>query len=120
MLDLLCFHGYHRIGLDGLSFKPGTDDLRQSPLVELAEHLIGKGYDLKILDTAVDAARLQGSNRQYIEQHIPHLASRLVSSATELVDHSEVIVVTRSNGEITKAVQRSRNLPLVLDLSQFA
>jgi GDP-mannose 6-dehydrogenase len=111
-------NGYLRIGLDGLAFKPLTDDLRESPLVELAEYLIGKGCDLKILDPAVDTARLKGANREYVENHIPHLASRLVSTSSELLEHSEVVLLTRSHGELVTEAAQMAHPPLFVDLAR--
>jgi GDP-mannose 6-dehydrogenase len=79
---------YHptKIGLIGLAFKPQTDDLRESPLVMLAEHLLGKGYPLAIYDSHVQATRLVGKNRAYIEQHMPHLSRLLVPTLSDLGD----------------------------------
>src|SRR6202007_1828281 len=75
--DLIESFGHRRIGLLGLSFKAKTDDLRESPLVELAEMLIGKGYDLSIYDSNVQYARVHGANKDYIESKIPHVSSLL-------------------------------------------
>src|SRR5262245_28742873 len=80
------------IGLVGLSFKPGTDDLRESPLVSLAERLLGRGHTLRIYDPSVETARLVGGNRAYVEQHLPHLSKLLVSSLDEF-DHCDTVVV---------------------------
>src|SRR5690349_20006791 len=85
--------GRRRIGLFGLSFKPGTDDLRESPLVELAERLLGKGYDLRIYDANVSLSRLIGANRDYIEGRLPHLGDLLSNSVEDVLDHAEVCVV---------------------------
>src|SRR5262249_26914159 len=85
--------GKKQIGLLGFSFKAGTDDLRESPIVILAEALLGKGLQLRIYDRNVSLARLVGSNRQYIEDQIPHLSSVLCESIDEIIDTSEVIVV---------------------------
>jgi GDP-mannose 6-dehydrogenase len=87
--------GLRRIGLFGLSFKPGTDDLRESPLVELAERLIGKGYDVRIYDPNVSLSRLIGANREYMQERLPHLGSLLTDSAQEVMEHAEVCVVGR-------------------------
>ena len=75
--DLVARTGKRKVGLFGLSFKPGTDDLRESPLVELAERLLGKGYDLRIYDANVSLSRLIGANREYIEGRLPHLGELL-------------------------------------------
>ena len=77
--DLVAEAGRREVGLVGLSFKPETDDLRESPMVTLAERLIGKGYQLRIYDPSVNLAKLVGANRSYIEQAIPHIAERLLS-----------------------------------------
>ncbi len=75
--DLLTANGRRRIGLFGLAFKPNTDELRESPFVELAERLIGKGYDLRIYDPSIHLPSLTGTNREYIEEHLPHLKQLL-------------------------------------------
>ncbi|HET8619831.1 MAG TPA: nucleotide sugar dehydrogenase [Acidimicrobiales bacterium] len=85
--------GKRRVGLLGLSFKPGTDDLRESPLVALAERLLGRGFELMIHDSQVAVSRLLGANRAYVDQRIPHLSKLMASSAREVVDHAEVVVV---------------------------
>jgi GDP-mannose 6-dehydrogenase len=84
-----------KIGLCGLAFKPGTDDLRESPLVALAEILLGKGVDLKIYDESVQVGRLVGGNKAFIDQALPHLARLLVASTGEL-DDCETIVIGHS------------------------
>jgi len=92
-IELITATGKRRIGLFGLSFKPGTDDLRESPLVELAERLLGKGYDLKIYDSNVALSRLVGANREYIEGRLPHLSDLLTNDVGEVFEHAEVCVV---------------------------
>jgi len=81
-----------RVGLLGLSFKPGTDDLRESPLVTLAERLLGKGMKLAIHDPEVSLSRLIGANKSYIEEAIPHLGELLKPSAEEVVRDADVII----------------------------
>ena len=84
--------GARRVGLIGLSFKPNTDDLRESPYVEIAERLLGKGFELKVYDPNVSLARLTGANKDYIERVIPHLSRLLVPSLADLADSGLVIV----------------------------
>jgi GDP-mannose 6-dehydrogenase len=85
--------GRRRIGLVGLSFKEGTDDLRESPAVELAERLIGKGFDLRIYEPTIEQGRLHGTNLSFIENSIPHIWKLLVENLEELSQHAEVLVV---------------------------
>ncbi|MGE3296602.1 MAG: nucleotide sugar dehydrogenase [Porticoccaceae bacterium] len=92
-VDLVALSGKRRIGMLGLSFKAGTDDLRESPLVEMAETLLGKGYQLSIYDRNVDYARVHGANRDYINAKIPHVSSLLNSSLQEVVDCSDVLIL---------------------------
>src|SRR5712692_7544420 len=82
-----------RVGIVGLAFKPGTDDLRESPMVALVEALIGKGLDVRIYDPNVVAARLVGTNRRYIEEEIPHIASLMCESVEAALEHAEVLVI---------------------------
>ena len=91
--DMVMSSGKRSIGMIGLSFKSGTDDLRESPLVTLAEKLIGKGMDLKIYDPEVNVARLIGANRRYIEETIPHIASLMQENCADVVKNSDVVIV---------------------------
>ncbi len=91
--EMIARHGRQRVSLFGLAFKQGTDDLRESPLVLLAERLIGKGYDLRIFDRAVNIATLLGSNRSYIDQEIPHIEGLMVGSPAEALSDSRLAVI---------------------------
>jgi GDP-mannose 6-dehydrogenase len=114
-VDLLQSSGLRRVGIFGLAFKPGTDDLRESPLVELSERLLGKGFQLKIYDPAVSLSRLVGANKEFIESRLPHLSALLVGSADELVDHAEVCVVGAVTPEALEALSHTSK-ELVIDL----
>jgi len=108
--------GHPRIGLNGLAFKSGTDDLRESPIVLIAEHLIGKGCDVKIHDPAIETSMINGTNRDYIERHIPHLSSRIVHSLDELVEHAEVLLITRDGEQLLERVVAKGKRPTIVDL----
>lgn len=86
-------HGARRIAFMGISFKAGTDDLRESPQVALVERLIGTGHDLRVYDRNVHLARLTGANRAYIEGAIPHIAQILSDDMAATLDHGEVVVI---------------------------
>ena len=114
--NMIMRSGYKSIGLLGLSFKPGTDDLRESPIVDLAERLIGKGYKLSIYDREVSLARLYGSNKRFIESVIPHISSLMKSTAGEVVESSEVVVFGSKCDEHEKIIASLDNGKQVIDL----
>ena len=107
-----------RVGVVGLSFKPGTDDLRESPMVALVEALIGKGCDLRVLDRNVSIARLVGANRRYIEEEIPHIASLMCESLEALLQHAEVVVIGAAGPEAEAALAAVGPRHIVVDLAQ--
>ena len=115
-IDMVVETGRKRIGLLGFSFKAGTDDLRESPIVILAEALLGKGYSLCIYDRNVSIARLVGANKEYINKQIPHLSSLLTDSLDEVLEKSEVIVVGNGSPEFAEALRRTRPDQVVIDL----
>jgi GDP-mannose 6-dehydrogenase len=109
--------GKRRIGMIGLSFKSGTDDLRESPLVTLAEHFIGKGLQLLVFDPEVHLSNLLGANRRFIEQHVPHIGSLLRADIAEVVAESELLVVGLNDSQTAAALKRHvRPDQIVLDL----
>jgi GDP-mannose 6-dehydrogenase len=107
-----------RVGVVGLSFKSGTDDLRESPMVRLVEALIGKGCDVRIMDGNVSLARLNGANRRYIEDEIPHIASLLTDSVAGLVAHAEVLVIGNNGKEAAAALSAVGSDATVIDLTR--
>lgn len=112
--------GSKRVGLLGLSFKPGTDDLRESPLVTLVERLIGKGYDVRVLDPSVSFASIHGANRAYIEREIPHIVSLMVDDLPALLDHAQVVVVGNHSPEFSRILDERRDGQQIIDLVRLA
>lgn len=98
--------GSRAVGILGFSFKAGTDDLRESPIVELAERLIGKGYDLRVYDSNVHLASLHGANRDYILNHIPHISRVMVPTIDEVLAHARTIVIGNAAPEFRDVPQR--------------
>ncbi|MBJ6507851.1 GDP-mannose 6-dehydrogenase, partial [Enterobacter hormaechei] len=117
--DLITSHDTRKVGLLGLSFKAGTDDLRESPLVELAEMLIGKGYELRIFDRNVEYARVHGANKEYIESKIPHVSSLLVSDLDEVVASSDVLVLGNGDELFVDLVNKTPSGKKLVDLVGF-
>jgi GDP-mannose 6-dehydrogenase len=106
-----------RIAFLGISFKPGTDDVRESPFIELTERLIGKGCELRIFDPNVQLARLVGANRDYLMRVLPHITELMVSEIEEAVDWAEVVVVTTRDPTYEKAIRALRPDQTVLDFA---
>ena len=104
-----------KIGVLGFSFKAGTDDLRESPLVEVIERLLGKGFDLKLYDRNVNLAKLTGANREYIMKSIPHIERLMVTSLEEVLNHADVIVIGNRGEEFTGVAEKLRPDQLVID-----
>lgn len=115
-VEMVMHTGKKRVGILGLSFKAGTDDLRESPMVYLVETLLGKGYDIKIYDRNVSLARLVGANKRYIEQFIPHISSLMSTSLEEVVEHAEVLVIGNRSVAFGEVIERLFNGHHVIDL----
>jgi len=105
-----------RIGFLGFGFKAGTDDLRESPIVELIERLLGKGYDIKIYDRNVSLAKLFGANKRFIEQKIPHISRLMAGSVDEILAHAEVVVIGNNAPEFKEVFARNLNGQVIVDL----
>ena len=115
--DLIARHGRQRVSLFGLAFKQGTDDLRESPLVQLAEKLIGKGYELRIFDRSVKIASLLGSNRSYVEREIPHLERLMVDSPEVALEGSRLAVIGHIGAVDRPTLVTALNGQAVVDLA---
>ncbi|MEQ6330392.1 GDP-mannose 6-dehydrogenase [Pseudomonas chengduensis] len=117
--DIIASHNSRKVALLGLSFKAGTDDLRESPQVELAEMLIGKGFDLSIYDRNVEYARVHGANKDYIESKIPHVSSLLNSDLDDVVAKADIIVLGNSDERFAKLAEQAPSGKRVIDLVGF-
>jgi GDP-mannose 6-dehydrogenase len=116
-VDKILKLGRPKVGMLGLSFKTGTDDLRESPLVLVAKRLLGEGCELRIFDPEVQLSRLLGANRSYIDANIPHLGSLLCADIESMIDPSEVILVGLQQSALNDALQaRVRPEQYLLDL----
>lgn len=115
-VDSVLAEGKKRIGIVGLSFKAGTDDLRESPMVALVEALIGKGCEIRILDRYVAVARLVGANRNYIEEEIPHISSLMCDSTDALLEYAQVIVVGSADEDASYIFRNARPDQVIVDL----
>jgi GDP-mannose 6-dehydrogenase len=107
-----------RVGVVGLAFKSGTDDLRESPMVALVETLIGKGCSVKIFDPNVRLASLVGANRRYIEKEIPHISSVMCDAIETLIEHSEVIVIGSPGEDAARVLAQCRPDQTIIDLTR--
>jgi GDP-mannose 6-dehydrogenase len=108
------------VGVLGLSFKSGTDDLRESPVVELVERLLGKGHEIRIFDHNVNLSTLVGANRAYIYEHLPHIAKLMVDDVDEVVNHGGTIVVGNGDRYFADVVGRLNMSQRVVDLVRIA
>jgi GDP-mannose 6-dehydrogenase len=115
-LKMIMDKGHRRIGVLGFSFKAGTDDLRESPLVEVIERLLGKGYELRIFDRNVELASLTGANRDFILNHIPHISRLMVGTIKDVLDFAETIVIGNSAPEFKDVPARLEDGQVLVDL----
>jgi len=108
--------GNRKVGILGLSFKAGSDDLRESPVVELAEGLIGKGFDVRIYDRNVSMAHVGGQNRDYVLNRIPHVARLLAGSIEEIVEQADTIVIGNAAPEFAAVAHQISERQQLIDL----
>ena len=114
--QLVADAGARQVGVLGLAFKAGTDDLRESPMVEVVERLIGKGYDVCIYDANVNLAKLVGANRSYILEQIPHISDLMVASIDEVLDRARTLVIGNADPAFRAVAERPRNGQRIVDL----
>jgi GDP-mannose 6-dehydrogenase len=115
-VEMVLRTGRKRVGILGFSFKAGTDDLRESPMVALIETLIGKGMQLAVYDRDVSLARLFGANKEYIEREIPHISQLMRASIDEVLEHAEVLIVGNKSEEFREVEKGLRADQTLIDL----
>jgi GDP-mannose 6-dehydrogenase len=114
-LQMIVDAGHRRVGILGFSFKAGTDDLRESPMIEVIEHLIGKGYDLRIFDKNVQMASLVGANRDFILNRIPHISRLMVKNIDAVLEHAQTVVIGNKDAEFAAVLDRLREDQRLVD-----
>src|SRR5271170_3296403 len=114
-VQLITEKGHTRVGILGFSFKAGTDDLRESPLIEVIERLIGKGYDLRIYDKNVNIASLNGANRDFILNHIPHISKLMVGDIDAVLNHAQTVVIGNRDLDFKTVPARLRDGQFLID-----
>jgi GDP-mannose 6-dehydrogenase len=118
-LQLIMDKGRKRVGILGFSFKAGTDDLRESPMIEVIERLTGKGYDVRIYDKNVNVAKLVGANRDFILNRIPHISRLMVDNIDAVLDHAEIVVIGNKAAEFQGVPQRMRAGQYLVDFARI-
>lgn len=116
---MIAERGNRKVGILGLSFKAGTDDLRESPMVGVVEQLIGKGYDVRIFDPNVKLAGLMGSNKNYLLNHIPHIFNLVVDSIDAIVEHADTVVVGNDDPTHRQVLAKLKNGQVVVDFARI-
>lgn len=115
-IDKIIESGKSKLAFLGLSFKQGTDDLRNSPAVSVIETIIGKGYEVDIYDKNVQLSKLTGTNKEYIDRHIPHLSKLLVTDLNKLIDEAEIIVINNREKEYVDALLETESNAIIIDM----
>jgi len=114
-LQMIIDGGNLRVGVLGFSFKAGTDDLRESPVIEVIERLIGKGFDLRIYDKNVNLASLVGANRDFILNHIPHISKLMVSDVASVLKHAQTVVIGNNDPEFRQVAGQLNDAQRLID-----
>ncbi|HZQ21082.1 MAG TPA: nucleotide sugar dehydrogenase [Terriglobales bacterium] len=114
-LQLIMEKGHKRIGVLGFSFKSGTDDLRESPVIEVIERLLGKGYELRIYDRNVNVASLVGANRDFILNRIPHISRLMVDRVDDVLDYAQTVVIGNKDPDFQTVLEKLRDGQSLVD-----
>jgi GDP-mannose 6-dehydrogenase len=107
--------GHKRIGVLGFSFKAGTDDLRESPMIEVIERLIGKGHDVRIFDKNVNLAKLVGANRDFILNRVPHISKLMAPNIGEILEHAQTVVIGNKDPDFAEVPKQLRDGQRLVD-----
>jgi GDP-mannose 6-dehydrogenase len=119
-IEMVVAKGSRKVGVLGFAFKAGTDDLRESPMVDVIEALIGKGHELRVYDRNVQLAALTGANRDYILNHIPHISRLMVDSVKAVTDFADTIVIGNGAPEFREVPERLRAGQTVVDFVRIS
>jgi GDP-mannose 6-dehydrogenase len=119
-VQLITEKGFKRIGIVGFSFKAGTDDRRESPVIELIERLTGKGYDLRIYDKNVRIASLVGANRDFILNRIPHVSRLMMQRVDDVLNHAQTVVIANNDPDFHDIPDRLREDQVLVDFVRVA
>lgn len=119
-INMVMGYGKRKVGFLGFAFKAGTDDLRESPVVDVIEALIGKGFELKLYDKNVNLAALTGANKDYIMNHIPHISRLMVETMDEVLEFAEVVVIGNGSAEFNPVLDRTKSDQVVVDLVRIS
>lgn len=119
-LKMILDKGHRKVGVLGFSFKAGTDDLRESPIVEIIERLLGKGFDLRLYDKNVRLASIVGANKDYILNRIPHISNLMTDSVDEVLEHAEIILIGNNSKEFANIRERLKDNQVIVDFVRIS
>lgn len=109
-IDMIEKYNKKKLGIIGLSFKKGTDDLRYSPIVEVAEYFLGKGYSIKVYDKYINMSKLTGTNLDYINKQIPHLSGMITDNLNEVIQDAEIVVINHNISDIEPLIDKHKDV----------